>query len=294
MVTAKNLRLASLLPFVSLAAGLVGADDSPTADGNKHLLRYKFKTGEVTRYQVDHRASVRSTIDDSTQEAQTRTESVKAWKIVDVLPDGEIELIHVVESVRMKNQLPGRAALVFDSQSDATPPPGFEDAAAAVGVPLSRIRISAWGKVLERKVEHSQPAADADAPVTLLLPEEPVAVGATWDEDLDVTVQIQSGGTKAIQARRHYKLAGVSNGIATIEVAYQVLSPINAHIEAQLVQRLMKGTVRFDTRAGRIRAQQMDVDKRILGFAGATSSLHYVMRMQETLVEDVPEVAQKE
>jgi hypothetical protein len=194
----------------------------------------------------------------------------------------------------MRNQLPERAVLEYDSEKDKSPPPGFEDAAAAVGVPLSRIRISPWGKLIERKIEHHQPAADADAPVTVLLPEQEVTVGDTWNEDLDVTVKIQSGGTKAIDARRHYKLANVASGIATIEVAYQVLSPINSQIEAQLVQRLMSGTVRFDIEAGRIASQQMDVDKRILGFAGATSSMHYVMRMREKLKDDVPEVARKE
>ena len=40
-----------------------------------YKLRYKFRTGDVIRYAVDHRASIRSTIDDTTQSAQTRTES---------------------------------------------------------------------------------------------------------------------------------------------------------------------------------------------------------------------------
>ena len=85
----------------------------------------------------------------------------------------------------------------------------------------------------------------------------------------------------------------VKNGVATIEVSYQGLSPINAYLEAQLIQRLMNGTVRFDITAGRILSQEMNVDRRVLGYAGPTSSMHYVMQMKERLLEDVPEVAQK-
>ena len=55
----------------------------------------------------------------------------------------------------------------------------------------------------------------------------------------------------------------------------------------------MNGTVRFDITAGRILSQEMNVDRRVLGYAGPTSSMHYVMQMKERLLEDVPEVAQK-
>ena len=119
-----------------------------------------------------------------------------------------------------------------------------------------------------------------------------MAIGETWDEPFDVKVTLESGGTKSIQTRRHHKLAGVANGIATIEVTYQVLSPIDATIECQLVQRLMEGEVQFDIEAGRVVSQKMDIDKRILGFAGPTSSMQYVMRMEEKLADTVtPKVA---
>ena len=37
----------------------------------------------------------------------------------------------------------------------------------------------------------------------------------------------------------------------------------------------------------------MDVDKRILGFAGPTSSMQYVMKMEENLVNGEPKTAAK-
>jgi hypothetical protein len=276
--------LLALLAVVSTRP--VRADDvAPAADDTKHDLQYKLTAGTVLRYAVDHRAAIRSTIDETTQEAQTKTESVKAWKVTDVLPSGEIEFMSVVERVHMLNRLPDRAPVEYDSEKDKTPPPGYDDTAAAIGVPLSVVRMTPRGKVVSHKVKHRQPAADEDTQVVTRLPYEPVAIGATWDEPFDVTVEIDSGGTKSIQTRRHYKLTDVANGIATIEVTYQILSPIDARIESQLVQRLMKGTVRFDVEKGRIDSQLFEVDKRVLGFAGPTSSMHYVMRMEEKLTE---------
>jgi len=259
----------------------------------KYDLTYKFSTGEVIRYEVEHRMSIRNTIDKETQQATSETKSVKAWRILDVLPDDQIELMNMVEQVHMKNQLPDLDDQIYDSTKDKIPPPGFEDAAKAVGVPISILRMSPQGKILDRKMQIHQPAADPNALITIQLPEEPVAIDETWDEPLQLTVQLKEGGTRAIQARRHYKLKDVKHAVATIEVSYQILSPINAYLEAQLIQRLMNGTVRFDVVAGRILSQEMEVDRRVLGYAGPTSSMHYVMHLKERLLENVPEVAQK-
>jgi hypothetical protein len=265
------------------------ADDST----EKYTLRYKLKQGDVLRYAVEHQASVRSTIDGTTQQAATRSDSLKTWRVLDVMPNGEIEFMTLVERLRMTNQLPDRAEMVYDSEKDKTPPPGFEDAAKAVGVPLSIVRITPTGELVNRDVKHHQPAADPDAPVATLLPKEPVAIGDTWDEPREVTVNLQDGNTKKIETRRHFKLKSVDSGVAVIEATYQVLSPINEQIEAQLAQRLLHGEIRFDIEAGKVLSQKMDVDKRVLGFAGATSSMHYVMRMEEKLVDKPTEVASK-
>jgi hypothetical protein len=272
-------------PGNSTAADEGSAPTPP--DSTAYDLRYKLSSGDVLRYDVTHRASIRSTIDQTTQAAQTKTDSVKLWKITDVLPNGDIEVMNVVERVHMVNQLPDHDPTEYDSARDITPPPGFEDAAKAVGVPLSVVRITPRGKVIARDLKIRQQSVEEDAPVVLRLPNKPVTIGETWDEPFEVKVALESGGTKSVQTRRRHKLTGVSNGIATIQVTYQVLSPIDATAECQLVQRLMEGDVKFDIDAGRVVSQQMDIDKRILGFAGPTSSMHYIMRMEEKLADTV-------
>jgi hypothetical protein len=280
--------------FASALAALANEEPPAPPNSTTYDLRYKLATGDVLRYDVKHRASFRTTIDKTTQEAQTKTDSVKLWKITDVLPNGDMEIVNVVDHVRMVHQLPEREPVDYDSREDKTPPPGFEDTARAIGVPLSVVRINAAGKVLRRDVKLQQQNVEEDTPIVVRLPDKPVTIGETWDDSFDVKVSLENGGTKTIQTRRRHKLAGVKSGIATIEVTYQVLSPIDPFIESQLVQRLMEGEVKFDIASGRVASQQMDIDKRILGFAGPTSSMHYVTRMEEKIVTAKPEVAVKQ
>ena len=95
------------------------------------------------------------------------------------------------------------------------------------------------------------------------------------------TVRALPGGLfdSLVPAGVTHKLADVKDGIATIDVTYQVLSPTDAAVELELVQRMQNGQVKFDIEKGRIQSQKMDVDKRIIGFAGPTSSMQYIMKM---------------
>ncbi len=52
-------------------------------------------------------------------------------------------------------------------------------------------------------------------------------------------------------------------------------------------------TVKFDVTAGRIISQQMDIDKRVLGFSGPTSSIHRLIRRTEQLIAPSAKVARK-
>lgn len=120
------------------------ADEAPTAE--KHLLRYKFAMGEVLRYDVNHATKTRNNMEGHTQEVETKANRSKSWKVTDVLPNGEMEFIHVVEWVKMSNDSPDTKANVYDSREQAPVPGGWEQVARAVGVPLSIVRISADGK----------------------------------------------------------------------------------------------------------------------------------------------------
>lgn len=259
----------------------------------KYQLQYKFKMGEVLRYHVHHATDIRTTIEETTQQAESSSDSVKAWKVTDVLPNGEMEFVHVVEKVKMTNTVPNRGTTKYDSEADQTPPTGFEQAARAVGVPLSVIRIKPDGEIVEREEKHPQPPATDDMPITLRLPSEPIAVGEKWDFTYHVDAQRKNQSKLKVQTRRVCTLKSVKAGIARIAVEYQILTPVSAYIESQLVQKLTKGVVRFDIDAGRTVSQKLDADRRVIGFSGKASSMHFVSRMEERLLKKGERLARK-
>ncbi|MCA9237462.1 MAG: hypothetical protein KDA44_18435 [Planctomycetales bacterium] len=262
-----------------------GAADAATRSKPKYRLAYKFRMGEVLRYRVEQATSVRTTIDSKTQEAETLSESTKAWKVTDVLPNGEMEFVHLVEAVRMTNHSPGVASHTYDSEKDPTPPPGFEQVAGAVNTPISVIRISPTGKIVHREEKHPQPPVTDDMPITLELPAEPVAVGGRWSRTYDVMAERKGGAKIKVRTRRTCKLRSVTDGVATIEVEYHILTPVDPFVRSQLVERLTSGKVLFDIETGRIVEQDHRVDSRVLGFAGQTSVMRFASRFEERLVE---------
>jgi hypothetical protein len=276
------------LVVAAMALAPAAAADAPVPRG-KHLLRYNFALGDVLRYRVSNATNLRTTIDGTTQTVKTQSDSVKVWKVTDVLPSGEIEFVHLVESVKMTNEMPGQPTRSYDSTSGEPPAPGFESAARAVGVPLVVVRMTPEGKITKREDKVAQTAKPTeDAPITLELPDQPVAIGEKWSHTYDIVVKKHGGADMQIRTRRVCQLKQVKAGVAVIGVEYQILTPVDAFIRSQLVERLTKGTVRFDVQRGRVVQQLHEVDRREIGFAGqqSASSMHFVARTQERLMTE--------
>ncbi len=274
-----------------------GAAENTTTgqkDRQQYLLRYRFKPGDRVRTKVVHQASVRTTIEGTSQTAKTVSVSVKVWKIIDVDANGHVTFEHAVEFVDMKNDISGRETVSYDSREDAEPPAGFEDVARRVGVPLTRVVMDQTGILHQR--EELATGASAPTQLALPLPAEKISVGSTWTFPDDVVVQLRNGNSRKIKCRQRFELLSVENGIAKISIATQILTPIRDYpeIEAQLVQRESEGVIQFDLEAGRVIAQQIDLDRRVTGYPNAKSSMHYRTRFTETLLADRPRTAQRQ
>jgi hypothetical protein len=281
-------------PSVALLIAAVLAAGSMAADAEQCTLRYKFKRGEVLRWDVVHRGHVRATFGGATQATETISKSVKVWRVKDVRDDGSIEFEQSVENIDMWQKLTGREEMRYNSRTDKKAPRGFEDAAKRVGVPLVRVAIDPCGKTLKRENLVPSPTTDNEGELTIPLPEKPVAVGDTWSEQHELSLPIERGGIKKILIQQSFTLSGVKTGVATIDVANRVLTPVNdPALEAKLIDRESRGTVRFDVDAGRILSQQIDVDKRVVGFRGPESCLQSLTRFTEALLPEAPAVAQK-
>ena len=264
------------------------------ADAPKYRLRYRFKAGETIRWQVEHRARVTTTVSGSTQTAETLSRSIKVWRVKEMAaaPQPAVIFEHMVENVEMRQKISGREEVVYNSATDVVAPAGFEAAAQSVGVVLARVTMDLRGVIVNREGDATT-EAEAQSPLTIPLPEEEIPVGHTWYAPSETTVKLSSGESRVIKLRQRCTLAEVRDGIAKIEVESQVITPIREEpeIEAQLIQRQSAGELQFDLKAGRLLAQRLELDKRVVGFSGEQSSLHYVTRFTEDLVPAIPTVS---
>ena len=263
-------------------------DGPAKPDTEKHLLRYRFRAGEVIRSKVVQQTKIETTIAGTTQAAEMMSISTKAWRVTNVDANGQISFDTMIEAVDMRQQMSGRQEVRYNSKTDATPPPGYETAAASVGKLLTTITIDPTGKLLRREKKNQVGVDNLTAQIVVPLPEKPIAIGEPWSVPLDVPVSLDGtpGNTKNVTVKNRYQLEKVEDGIASISVQ-TVLPPLNdPRIRAQLIQRMTKGTIRFDIQAGRVLSQQTDLDEQVIGFSGPNSSLQYVGRFSEELVQD--------
>lgn len=256
--------------------------------GAKVQLAYKFKAGEVLKTKVTHQVSVDTKVKGVEQNAQTRSISAKTMKVLSVSKDGNITFVHQVDWVDMWNSVTDRAEVKYDSRTDKEPPPGYETVAANVGRPLATITIDTAGRIVNRddSVKQFNPGiSDIVVPV----PVQPVKIGDKWHIPDEIKIRDDQKRVIPISVRQQYELTNVDAGLATIKMTTQILTPIDdPKLESQIVQRMQKGTIKFDLDAGRIVSRQMDLDETVLGFSGPDSSMQYTARYtEEPLKEDV-------
>ena len=276
-----SLRLAAVVLACACGAPAASADEAPKT----YLLRYKFRPGEVIRWEVEHRAQIRATVSGTTETTESTAISVKVWKIESVDANGVARFMHSVEKVDMRQKFDGRQETHYNSETDGEPPAGFADAAKSVGVPLTLFTLDDTGKIINREEQLAGPAQRMQEQITIPLPVEEVAIGGTWIIPDEITVTLRSGELKKLQTRQKMTLLSVEEGVATIKIETQILTPIhNPEIEAQVVQYETFGKARFDIEAGRLLGQQIDLDRSVVGFQGGASSLKYVTRSIERLL----------
>lgn len=294
-----NLLAATLVAGVALF-GVVRADDSPTpaADTPKsdvaaqlerakerlapaYLLAYKFAAGDEIRTKVVHLVTVETKIRGTEQTASTRSVSTKLWRIKRIEESGNIVFEHSVEHVDMWEKTTGRAEVRYDSAQDPMPPQNYGQIAASIGKVLSVVTMDPHGRIVAR--EDKQPSFNPGiGDLTIPFPAQPVKAGATWSIPDEIKVRLEDGTLKKIATRQQYQLEKVEAGLATISVATQVLTPVSdPKVQSQLVQRMQKGTIKFDVDAGRLVHKQMDLDESVFAFSGPDSHMQYLARFTE-------------
>lgn len=250
----------------------------------KHRLKYKFTEGELIQWKVRHLGTTEATVQGNTQTSKMRAVSTKQWEIVDVDDEGNATFVHSVPDVEMWQKVSGREEIRYNSAEDETAPPEYQNVAKTVGVPLATVTISPSGDVLERD-QTPRHVNSGLGTIAVPLPTEPVKVGRHWQIPNQIRVSRRDGKVLHVKTRLVYTLKSVKNGVATINVRTEIVTPVNdPQVEAQLVQQLIDGELKFDVDAGRVMSRQVDWDETIVGFNGNDSLMKYLARFTEELV----------
>lgn len=269
----------------SSSATPLRADD--TEGAKKHLLRYKFTQGETVRMKVLHLASTETRIRGNLQSSRSRGLSIKQWKVTDVADDGTITIEHSVASADMSNEVTGRAKVTFNSKTDKhdQAPVEYQHVAESIGKVIAEVKFRPNGEIVEQEQKYKQHSFGMGQMI-FPLPEEAAPIGHQWFFPTEITVQLPNGQKKRIKTRQRYILKKVAHGLATIEVTTQVLTPVTQpQVEVQLMQQVTNGVVKFDIDAGRVVNQRMDWDEEAVGFNGAQSTMQYLARFEESLID---------
>ncbi|XZE21516.1 hypothetical protein SH449x_001419 [Pirellulaceae bacterium SH449] len=251
--------------------------------GQTYLLRYKFTPGLRIVSEVTHMARTDTKVDSTAQDSDSRTVTHKTWDVTKV-DNGNMTFEYSITDIDMSQRIGSGNELRYSSKSDEQPPFQFQTAADSVGKVISTVTIDVQGLIVARSDETNPPHLGM-GDITLPVPESAVAVGATWEIPRELNIRREDGSLKRVRFRELFKLEKVSAGVATVSVASEMITIISdPKEEAQVVQQLSNGTIKFDIDAGRMISKELGWDKKVVGFSGAGSTMEYSARLDEKVV----------
>lgn len=252
--------------------------------GEEYLFRYKLEPGLIISSEVTHLAKTITKIDAAEQNSDSRTVSQKIWEVTKVA-EGETTFEYKILEIDMSQRIGAESEIRYSSKSGQAPEVQFKAAADSVGRVISTVTIDEQGMIIARSDETNPPNLGM-GDITLPVPKKPIAVGATWEIPREIRIRREDGTVKTVRFRELFKLEKVSAGVATIAVRSEMLTAISEpKEEAQVLQQLSNGTIKFDLDAGRMISKELGWDKVVVGFSGAGSVMDYSARLEEQVLK---------
>ncbi len=248
-----------------------------------YLLRYNLKAKSKIESKVTHLAKTSTKINDVEQLSQSRTVSKKVWTVTEVAPNGDMTFVHQVDAVDMSQQVGSGEELHYNSATDSIPLEVFKKVAESIGKPLATVTINPSGQVVHRSDEANGTNLGM-GDITIPLPIEPIQLGSKWETSREIRVRREDGTPKIVKVRELYTLEKVNAGVAVITVRSEPLTPLKEpEMEAQVLQQMSNGEIRFDIDAGRLISKNLVWDKTVVGFSGPGSVMDYSARLDEVV-----------
>lgn len=251
--------------------------------GETYLMRYKFDQGVRLTSQVTHMATNYTKVSSSEQNSSSRTVSHKSWDFVKC-ENGEFTFEYRITDIDMSQRVGEGAEIRYSSKQEDEPMPQFKAAAESINKLISTVTIDEQGVIIARSDDKNPPNLGM-GDITLPLPAEPVTIGSTWETPRELRIRREDGSLKLVKFRELFKLEKVSAGVATVSVRSEMITIISdPKEEAQVLQQLSNGSIKFDLDAGRMIAKNLEWDKRVVGFSGTGSVMEYSARLDEEVI----------
>jgi hypothetical protein len=266
---------------------------TPAPNGGETIqLKYQFVPGLVISSEVTHLAKTDAKVDSSDQNSDSRTVSHKTWEVTRV-DNGEMTFEYRIIDIDMSQRIGVASELRYNSKSNEQPPKQFQSAAESIGKLISTVTIDEQGMIIARSDDTNPPNLGM-GDITLPVPPSPIAVGASWEIPRELRIRRDDGSLKTVRFRELFRLERVSAGVASISVRSEMLTAVTEpKEEAQVLQQLSNGTIKFDIDAGRMISKELSWDKTVVGFSGGSSMMDYSARLEEQVVKAEPSASTK-
>lgn len=254
---------------------------NPQAEGGEtYLMRYKFEPGTQITSQVTHMATNYTKVSSSEQNSSSRTVSHKTWDFIKCEND-EYTFEYRITDIDMSQRVGSGNEIRYSSKQEDEPMPQFRGAADSINKLLSTVTIDNQGLIIARSDDKNPPNLGM-GDITLPLPAEPASIGSTWETPRELRIRRDDGTLKLVKFRELFRLEKVSAGVATVSVHSEMITIISdPKEEAQVLQQLSNGTIKFDLDAGRMIGKNLEWDRRVVGFSGSGSVMEYSARLDE-------------
>ena len=266
--------------FLFLFSAAAGGDFLFGSETPKTLLRYGFKKGEELHWNVLHTLKMKTIIGGREENIETRSRAVKIWKTLDVDKQGRAVFEYRVEDVDMHRSQSGEDDAVYNSCRDKTIPPEFINLTGKLGVPLARIKIDPQGHTTKQPIREYEGSISENR-IVIPLPDEPMDVGSTWSEPAQIDLPQPNQTVKKIRIRHEFTLEKIQSGLATVQFATLIFTPLTPKEESQLLEHFSAGTMNLDLQAGHFIRHQATIDRQMVGVEGAADSIRYLSRITE-------------
>ena len=244
------------------------------------LLRYRFKKGEELHWNVQHTLKMRNIIGGIEENIETRSRAVKIWRTLDVDAGGAATLEYRVDDIDIHQAQTGHDDVAYNSRRDSRIPPEFINLEGKIGIELAHIRIGPRGET-SKKPLREYGGSIAENRIVIPLPDEPVEIGSRWTEPEQIDLLLPNQTVKKIRMQHHFTLERMISGLATINFATLIFTPLTPKEESQLLEHFTQGTMELDLQAGHFIRHEATIDRMVVGVQEASDSIRYHSRVTE-------------